>query len=392
MNNKEQAIHALLEYLGSKEYFFLTPTPETHALVDQKLRKNDDVTAKCLTDVFGWSMEFAMPLEDFPESLLLTLRDESLIQKKAENRYWSTIRVSTLYPPGPYLPSSSTPRRNLYTHSAFPTHDQSAVFFGPDTYRFLRFMTQAYKQFGHLLPKDPIPQAADVGTGGGAGAIHLRHLLGRYSRVYGLDLSPKAIELARINAGYIFPLNTTDPCAPDFAESDILSGLPRSYPPSHPYFVPGVDHKHDPGLDLLVCNPPYIASATQTYAAGGTAKSGLDLPLRILGEALGEKGVRVGGMVWFYTGVPVPIRGGRKDMFYEEVEKMRVSASATSEESSSQEQAASAPDGTEWKWEVLEYDVMDVDIFGCEMGTHEGPYKGIGRIQAVGCVLRKVKA
>lgn len=77
----------------------------------------------------------------------------------------------------------------------------------------------------------------DIGTGTGCIAISLASELSD-SRVYALDVSAEALELARENA-------RKNDAAVDFIQLDILKALPE------------VDKR----FDLVVANPPYIAQA-----------------------------------------------------------------------------------------------------------------------------------
>ena len=100
-------------------YAFVTPTPETHRRV---LARGGE--ARTLRDVFGWSRSFA---PGFLPPGLEALLDEAAALERHGDRLRSAVRFSSL---GPLL----------FAHSAYPTTDADAVFFGPDTYRFTDLM------------------------------------------------------------------------------------------------------------------------------------------------------------------------------------------------------------------------------------------------------------
>ncbi|HUS27458.1 MAG TPA: hypothetical protein VMZ53_03085, partial [Kofleriaceae bacterium] len=116
----EAADHALLEVglqLREHGYSFITVTPETHR---RNNARPDAREARTLRDVFGWSRPFKPDV--LPREMLDTLqRAGALVEEQGLMR--SSVRFSTL-------------GAGLYVHSAYPTLDENAVFFGPDTYRF----------------------------------------------------------------------------------------------------------------------------------------------------------------------------------------------------------------------------------------------------------------
>src|SRR6185436_1407168 len=117
--------------LRERGYRFTTPTPATHALVNAR---ESNRSARSLTDVFGWSREFA------PGLLTGGIEQHAAaarIIESAANGTRSAVRFSTV-------------DDLLFAHSAFPTSGADAVFFGPDTYRFARLL----KSLAHApLPK-----------------------------------------------------------------------------------------------------------------------------------------------------------------------------------------------------------------------------------------------
>jgi len=180
--------------------------------------------------------------------------------------------------------------------------------------------------------------AIDVCCGSGAGALHItQHYPSTHT--IGLDMNPRALELAPINA----KLHSSSTV--EFAYSDLFAS---------------VASRTD--IDLIVSNPPYIASSDTdhpTYSAGG-AQQGLELPLRIIKE--GVELLAPGGFLLMYTGVPIEYRRTGYDAFLEYLK------------------------GVEG-CKLVSYVVIVPDFFGEEL-TQEA-YADVGRIQIVGCVVRK---
>ncbi|KAK3062379.1 hypothetical protein LTS18_004170 [Coniosporium uncinatum] len=226
-----------------------------------------------------------------------------------EGVYRAGIRVSNLY----------LGEENLYyLHSAFPTNSDS-VFFGPDTYLYLEFLKAARSK-----PRTVV----DVCCGAGAGAIHIARQFPD-AKVLGLDLNQKALDLAAVNSQHAG-------VQVQFKQSDLFSESPDD-------------------IDLIISNPPYIASAEDVavYANGGA--SGLELSLRIVDEGLRK--LAAGGLLMIYTGVAISLSG--KNPFREYLKDL----------------------------EVLEYRILHPDMWPEEIG--KGAYVDVGRIEVVGVIIRK---
>src|SRR4051812_25725912 len=134
---------ALLELgreLSRLGYRFTTPTPETHRRVVS--RKGG--LSRDLRDVFGWSLPFEEPL--LPPRLLALLAESGALLRDG-TRLRSGVRYSSL-------------GDGLFVHSAYPTREPEAVFFGPDTYRYCALL-QAHVEGAR--------RCVDVGAGCGAG-------------------------------------------------------------------------------------------------------------------------------------------------------------------------------------------------------------------------------
>jgi hypothetical protein len=117
------ADRALLELgQGLKEggYRFTTVTPASHARVVSRAPKG----RPSLTDIFGWSRPFSAG--DVSENMLTRMADAGVLDI-AGPAFRSNVRFSTL-------------GDQVFVHSSFPTEQADAVFFGPDTYRFVRLI------------------------------------------------------------------------------------------------------------------------------------------------------------------------------------------------------------------------------------------------------------
>ena len=84
----------------------------------------------------------------------------------------------------------------------------------------------------------------DVGTGSGAIAITLARELPQ-AEVHAVDLSPEALEIARLNAERLIRKTWVPACT--FAQSDVLASIVR-----------------DASFDFVVSNPPYVGSTKPT--------------------------------------------------------------------------------------------------------------------------------
>jgi methylase of polypeptide subunit release factors len=159
----------------------------------------------------------------------------------------------------------------------------------------------------------------------------------------GLDLNPRALSLGDINAQLAG-------VKIGFAESNLYAAVPE-------------DLKHY-GVDMIVSNPPYIASSTDgedlpIYADGG-AGFGLDISIRIVEE--GMKLLSSTGVIVVYTGVAIPTANPGHDAFLEKLQQV---------------------EGVE----LAEYTILHPDMWPEEIG--KGAYADVCRIQVVGAVLRR---
>jgi release factor glutamine methyltransferase len=258
----EAASNALLELgrvLQRAGYEFVTVTPETHRRVNARADARGHGQATGLRDVFGWNRPFGPEL--LSRELLELLRTADALEARGEV-FRSRVRFSTL-------------RGRLFAHSAYPTLENDAVFFGPDTYRFCELLDR-------WAPT--AQRVADIGCGSGAGAISIANRT--RGRVLA-DVSSRALYFSRVNAA----LNEVNAV---LVQSDVLDSVPAA--------------------DLVIANPPYLRDpAGRLYREGG-GQYGESLALRIVAEALER--LSKGGTLVLYTGAAV-VRG--RDVFRREV-------------------------------------------------------------------------
>src|SRR5712691_11419314 len=116
MDAGQRALLELGQELGQLGYRFVTPTPETHRCVVAR----NGAEARDLRDAFGWSLPFREGV--LPERMVALLAEGGALARDGD-RLRSEVRFSSL-------------GERLFVHSAFPTREPDAVFFGPDTYRY----------------------------------------------------------------------------------------------------------------------------------------------------------------------------------------------------------------------------------------------------------------
>ena len=266
------ALAALGRSLQAAGYRFVTVTPATHRRVNSR---PENAWAHDLRGVFGWSRPFGPNL--LPDAIDVPLRAADLVVPVAADGtdapdgstsagWRARIRASTI-------------GDRLYFHSAWPTSDADAVFFGPDTYRYTCALRRVLGQHGGLHDglRRPVRRAIDIGAGAGPAAIELA-LRCRDATVYATDINPAALALADVNAGLNGAHNVV-PC-----RSDLLDGV-------------------DGGFDLVMSNPPYILDPDAlTYRHGG-GDHGAELSTRIVHAALDR--LHPGGSLLLYTGVAI---------------------------------------------------------------------------------------
>ena len=308
MNDADAALLRLLETLREREYHFITPTPATHARV---IARPGRTRAEDLADVLGWSLPFERGLLD---KELLGLLEAAGVLEAAGALLRSAVRVSWL-------------KGRLFLHSAYPTQDEDAVFFGPDSYRFADLIEA---ELARHCPAGA--RIVDIGTGSGVGAIVAAGLCPD-AEVVMTDINPKALRLARINAAAA-GVQTRD------VESGDLDGI-------------------EGALDLVLANPPYIMDeGSRTYRDGGEMRGGkvsFDM------TRMGVERLAPGGRLVLYTGSAIA-RG--EDLLRDALVRL------------------SAEQGLD-----LQYRELDPDVFGEELDKR--PYAEVERIAVIGAVLTR---
>jgi hypothetical protein len=175
--------------------------------------------AQARSATLGWSLPFA---EGLIASELLELLEEADALVADEEGLRCRYRVSRI-------------GSRLFLHSAFPADGTDAVFLGPDTYRFVRFLIHEIAGAGRSL--------VDMGAGTGAGGISVAPLLPNASITL-IDCNPEALRLARINAAAAGVEVET-------LEASSLAAV-------------------EDEIDLVIANPPFIVDPKRrTYRDGG---------------------------------------------------------------------------------------------------------------------------
>ena len=288
-------------------YRFVTVTPATHARVNAR---PENAWARDLAGVFGWSRPFRPDI--LPPELFGLMQRAGVAAPHGEGGGWrSSVRLSSL-------------GGELFLHSAYPTAEPDAVFFGPDTYRFANAIE------AHLEARaTPVRRAVDIGCGAGPGGVLVAKARPEAEVSMG-DINDAALRFARVNAALAGAGNAVA------CRSDLLSGLGG-----------------DP-FDLVVANPPYLVDPAERAYRHGGGPLGAWLSLAILDAALGR--LAPGGTLLLYTGAAV-VNG--HDPF-------RAAA----------EGRLAAEPGVGWT-----YREMDPDVFGEELDTPA--YAQADRIAAV---------
>ena len=242
-------LEALLGHLKQREYAFTAVTPLTH----QRVIARPWSGRPSLRDIFGWSRPFDRGDLD-PE--LLELLERAGAVEEGGDKLRSRFRVASLGP-------------DLFLHSAFPTSSSDAVFFGPDTYRFARFLEAAIPRL-----RDKPAHIIDMGAGSGAGGIVAARLVPG-ARLTLVDVNRAALQLAAINA-------STAGIQAELVESDRIPA----------------------GAELIVANPPYmIDPEKRAYRDGGDLLGGA-VALDWARQALEAKATML-----LYTGAAFTERG-----------------------------------------------------------------------------------
>jgi methylase of polypeptide subunit release factors len=248
-----------------------------------------------------------------PGELLDLLREGGALEERS-GVCRSLVRVSSL-------------SGRLFLHSAYPTEEEDSVFFGPDTYRFARFVEASAEDL------DPPRHLVDLGAGAGPGGISAAGLL-EPEAISLVDINPRALALACANA-----------MAAGLDVKTIEGGLKE---------VSG-------DIDLIIANPPFIADSKGRDYRDGGEMLGAGLSLDWARQSLER--LSQGGTMLLYTGSPI-IAG--EDRLLGALSELADETEAS-----------------------LRYEELDPDIFGEELDQPAYAEAGAERIAAVGAVLRK---
>lgn len=311
----------LLTAVAATGYRFITPTPLTHQRV---LDRRVSIGDASLRDIFGWSLPFKTAA--VASDLLALMHDAGVLKASGE---WlrSTVRISSI-------------DDDIFLHTAYPTTHEDAVFFGPDTYRFARFIQHALRTGGERAPSKSCGpfRVLDVGCGSGAGAVVAARAMASSGWNASLeltmnDINPLALEYASANASQgRLPVR--------LAEGDALSAVAGRF-------------------DLIISNPPYLDDAAQRAYRHGGERLGRALSVRIAQEALGR--LAPGGQLLLYTGVAI---ADGVDAFRAEIQPLL--------------------DEADCSWS---YSEIDPDVFGEEL--EQPVYAQVDRIAAVGLIATR---
>ncbi len=297
------ALVELAQTLLDEGYAHTTVTPATHARVNVR---PGNTHARNAADVFGWSRPF---LKDTLSANVFAAMARAGVLVPDDGAWRSRLRLSCL-------------EDLAFWHSAYPTNQPDAVFFGPDTYRFARAI-------GHLLDRRelPVKRAIEVCCGGAPGAILIANHH-RDAQVFATDINPSALALAQANASLAQAGNLST------AQGDLFAGTPGQF-------------------DLIVANPPYLNDPSERAYRHGGGSLGEELSLRIVSEGLPR--LAPGGSLLLYTGAAMI---GGSDPLQEQL------------------QAILARSGMSWQYQEL-----DPDVFGEELDAPA--YAEVDRIAAV---------
>jgi methylase of polypeptide subunit release factors len=306
------ALRELGEALGRSGYRFTTASPATHARVNSRAGNE---RAQDLAGILGWSRPFHPSV--VPDELYALMQAAGILvpHQDGQGGFRSRLRASSL-------------NGELFFHSAYPTAQSDAVFFGPDTYRFANAIE-------HFISSHDIEvrRAIDIGCGAGPGAIlAAKHF--PEAEVLATDINPHALKLTAVNAE-LAGVSNVQACF-----SNLLKDVPGNF-------------------DLILSNPPYLIDpAKRAYRHGG-GPLGAGLSLDILEASLDR--LNPGGTLLLYTGAAIV---GGTDPLREAVEEILR--------------------GKAVQWT---YDEMDPDIFGEELECEA--YAQADRIAAVVLTLTK---
>lgn len=292
------AHHALLtlgRLLGRAGYRHTAISAASHQRVVQRRAAADANQASAsgsgsasAKDVFALSRRFSA--DALAPAVWQAMNEAGIV--RADGTGWrSTLRVASA-------------NGLLFFHSAYPTVEDDAVFFNPDTYRFLRALRPVLGE-----GQGPVRRAIDIGCGA---VLIARHWPG--AEVLAVDLNVKALTLTAINADLAGAHRVRT------VRSDALQAV-------------------DGDFDLIVAHPPYLLDPCARPLRDGGGAYGEQQSCAIVASALQR--LAPGGRLLLYTGVAI-VNGA--DPLLARLTPMLDDA------------------GVQWQ-----YDEIDVDIHGDEL-------------------------
>ena len=309
----DTALVCLGRALRERDYRFTTITPASHARILARPVQHP----ASLADVFGWNRAFR--LHDVGPMIARHAGAAGVFDTQ-DGWTRSCVRFSTL-------------ADQLYVHSAYPTQQTDAVFFGPDSYRFCRAIETAIAEMRRGRDLARPFRILDVGAGSGVGGLHAASCASQLHPILTLtDINRLALRYCRINAA----LNGIEHVR--IVASDLFQDVQDCY-------------------DLIIANPPYLVDTLARAYRHGGGSLGSALSLRIVEE--GVPHVAPGGRLVLYTGSAI-VQG--RDYFREAVSSW-VRTSALS----------------------MRYEELDPDVFGEEL--EQPPYDCADRIAVVSVTI-----
>lgn len=309
LDDRDAGLLALLQALDARDYDFVTPSPLSHARV---LARRTRAKPHDLRDIFGWNRAF--DIGDLSPDLLALVRRADALAPSGD-LFTSRYRVAGC-------------GGLLFLHTAFPTLAPDSVVFGPDSYRFARWIGAEAAMAGTF------GAIVDLGAGAGVGALTLaRHMSRPQVRLF--DLNAEALRLARINAAAA----DLDASAHAISATDATWTAPA----------------------LIIANPPYMSDdAGRLYRDGGAMRGAavsVDWARTVAAR------LKPGDVFLLYTGVAIaaggdPLRAALQDIAGE--------AGCT-----------------------LRYGEIDPDVWGEELSRAD--FHDVDRIAVVGAVMQRAR-
>ena len=253
MTHRSAANHAELlrlgRYLRETRYHFTAVTPDTH----QRVVSRPMASASHVRDVLGWNRPFEP--NAIPQRLFELLLSAEACEQLSDGAWRATLRCSSL-------------DESLFFHSDFPTRARDAVFFGPDSYRFVRALLHVVERADKVV---------DLGCGTGVGGIVLARSREIRGHLLLTDVNERALELSAVNA----ELNAVQA---HVRHSDLMTEV-------------------EGDVDLVIANPPYLADPEGRLYRDGGGHLGVELAVRIARE-VGARLAAGGGRLVMYSGAP----------------------------------------------------------------------------------------